>query len=158
MKKLQLTIEEAKAFSSDIEKKEEKLRKLRKYKGSAAENEGDSWHDNFAFEQTEIEERGLMKEINDLKTTYNNASIIDVSKIKNETVGIGNKVVVELEYDKDDKETYSFYLTGGIGDTTKSIISINAPLGKAVFEHQIGFEGTYSVNNRIIKFKILKID
>jgi hypothetical protein len=95
MKKLQLTIEEAKAFSSDIEKKEEKLRKLRKYKGSAAENEGDSWHDNFAFEQTEIEERGLMKEINDLKTTYNNASIIDVSKINTfPTINNRNRIII----------------------------------------------------------------
>ena len=46
---------EADKMLKEIENKEQELWNLRRYKGEAAENEGDVWHDNFAFEQTEIE-------------------------------------------------------------------------------------------------------
>ena len=56
MKTLKLTQEGLCQLQQEIEHKKEELRKLGKYKAQAAANEGDAWHDNFAFEQTEIQE------------------------------------------------------------------------------------------------------
>lgn len=139
----------------EIENKEQELRNLRRYKGEAAENEGDVWHDNFAFEQTEIEERMLIKQISEMREAYSNIEV--VNEVYNvEIVQLGNIVTVELIFEVDDREVSTFYITGWIGDDKKTL-SVNSPLGNALLNNFAGYEGIYSVNNEVIEFKILKI-
>lgn len=95
----------------EIENKEQELWNLRRYKGEAAENEGDVWHDNFAFEQTEIEERMLIKQISEMREAYSNIEV--VNEVYNvEIVQLGNIVTVELIFEVDDREVSTFYITG----------------------------------------------
>lgn len=139
----------------EIENKEQELWNLRRYKGEVAENEGDVWHDNFAFEQTEIEERMLIKQISEMREAYSNIEV--VNEVYNvEIVQLGNIVTVELIFEVDDREVSTFYITGWIGDDKKTL-SVNSPLGNALLNNSAGYEGIYSVNNEVIGFKILKI-
>lgn len=139
----------------EIENKEQELWNLRRYKGEVAENEGDVWHDNFAFEQTEIEERMLIKQISEMREAYSNIEV--VNEVYNvEIVQLGNIVTVELIFEVDDREVSTFYITGWIGDDKKTL-SVNSPLGNALLNNFAGYEGIYSVNNEVIEFKILKI-
>ena len=49
---LRLTIDEANEIRENIQSKEKKLKELRMQKGTAYEDEGDGFHDNFAFEDS----------------------------------------------------------------------------------------------------------
>lgn len=87
MKKLKLTQEGLEKLTRELESKREELRELGKYKSQAAANEGDTWHDNFAFEQTEINERGMIRQINELyegKYTVNgNEIFVKIKSVSN---------------------------------------------------------------------------
>lgn len=155
MQKLKLTNVAIEKLNKVIELKKQKLRELGQYKASAAENEGDAWHDNFAFEQTEIQERALIREINDLQKQIDCAEIIEIEK-NEDVVNIGSNVTVIIQFLEEDFEEYSFTLDS-IGDSEKNIVSINSPLGECVFGKSLGFEGNYKVNENIVHVKITSI-
>ena len=105
MKKLKLTQEGLEKLTRELESKKEELRELGKYKSQAAANEGDAWHDNFAFEQTEIKERGLIRQINELQERINTAEVIQDEKVKSsDVVGVGSHVTVSLKFSQEDEE------------------------------------------------------
>ena len=156
---LRLTIKEADEMRNMIDKKRKELKELGKYKGSAYEEEGDGFHDNFAFEQAEIKERGLLREIADLKSKFDEAEIIDIKEETNNAdgkVAIGSKVTVKLKFDGvEEEETYT--ITGGYGNMLKNIVSIESPLGKCLIDKTVGFEGSYKVNGNVTVVKIVEI-
>lgn len=156
---LRLTIKEADEMRNIIEKKRKELKELGKYKGSAYEQEGDGFHDNFAFEQAEIKERGLLREITDLQLKLDEAEIIDVEEEASNANGkvvIGSKVTVKLEFDgEEEEETYT--ITGGYGNMLKNIVSIQSPLGQCLINKTVGFEGSYTVNGNVTVVKIVEI-
>lgn len=159
MQKIKLTEEAKKVLQEKILEKEQELRQLGKYKASASENEGDTWHDNFAFEQAEIQERALIKEIADMRLQVNTAEIIDANEINDdESAKIDSVIRVLMKYAEDDEEECEFVLTGGVKKGIEiPSVSINAPLGKCVYGKKIGFEGNYSVKDNKIHVKILSI-
>ena len=141
-----------------MENKKEELRELGKYKSQAAANEGDTWHDNFAFEQTEIRERGLIRQINELQEHINTAEIIQGEKVKSsDIVGVGSHVTVSLKFSQEEVEELSFFLTGSFGDASSEYVSINSPIGECIIGKKVGFEGRYTVNGHEINVKILAI-
>lgn len=146
-------------LNRELELKQEELRKLRQYKIQAAENEGDAWHDNFAFEQTEIKERGLNYEINKLKHQLKTAELIEADSDEDESgIKVGSEIRVYMEYSDGDSEENTFILTGGQGKIDENKISVNSPIGKCILGKTVGFEGQYSVNENIIKIKVLKVE
>ena len=159
MKKLMLTEEGLNNLKREIEIKKEELRELGKYKGSAAANEGDAWHDNFAFEQTEIKERSLILEIKELENQLSSAEIIssDNSSDKN-VVGINSEVTVIMKFDEDDEEEHTFTLVGNYCNAGLSNVSLNSPMGECINQKPVGFEGKYTVNGNEIYVKIIKIN
>ena len=82
---------------------EEELSKNRIYKNQIAADNGNVWHDNNDFEQCEIEERRLMKEISDIKEKIIKAEII-TSKSSSNIVDFGNIVKLRItdEYDSEE--------------------------------------------------------
>ena len=157
---LRLTIQEADEMRNMIEKKRKELKELGKYKGSAYEQEGDGFHDNFAFEQAEIKERGLLREIADLQLKLDEAEIIDIDEEANNAngkVAIGSKVTVKLEFDGEEEEEETYTITGGYGNMLKKIVSIQSPLGQCLINKTVGFEGSYTVNGNVTVVKIVEI-
>lgn len=158
-KRLKLTKEGVEELNKELELKKEELRKLGQYKSEAAENEGDVWHDNFAFEQTEIQERALNYEINRLHNQISTVEIIDDNSEKDEKIiKIDSKIRVRMEYSDGDTEIDTFILTGGKGKLNENKVSINSPFGECILGKEVGFEGQYSVNGNIIKIKVLEVE
>ena len=157
MEVLKLTKEGKEKLEQDLEAKKEELRKLGEYKSSAAANEGDAWHDNFAFEQTEIKERALIHEVNDLQEKINTAEIIEVNTKDSNKVTVGTKVKVLLQYAKDDQEECIFTIIGEFGNMDPNTVSMNSPVAKCILGQSVGFEGTYTVNSNKIGVKILSL-
>ena len=59
-------------------------------------------------------------------------------------------IVADMIFSPDDMEEMTFKLVGASGDFNAEIqeISINSPLGSAVYKKKIGDTCSYSVNNR----------
>lgn len=157
---LRLTAKEAELMRKDIEQKKEQLKELGKYKAKAYEDEGDGFHDNFAFEQAEIKERGLLREITELQAKFDLAEIIDLAVEAQKAdgkVSIGSKVTVESDFDGE-KEVGVYTITGGFGDVMKNIVSTEAPMGICIMGKSVGFEGSYTVNGIVTVVKIISIE
>ena len=140
--RLKLTKVGFEELNRELELKQEELRKLGQYKSQAAENEGDAWHDNFAFEQTEIKERALNYEINKLQHQIKTAELIEANSDEDESViKVGSEIRVYMEYSDGDGEEDTFILTGGQGKINENKVSVNSPIGECVLGKTVGFEG-----------------
>ena len=154
---LRLTKKEAEAMKRTIEQKEKELKNLRLYKGSAYENEGDGFHDNFAFEQAEIKERGLLREIAILQKNLAEATIVEHKPDSSGKVTLGSKVMLSLKFG-DEVEEDAYIITGGDGDISQNLISEKSPLAMCIMGQMEGFEGKYSVGSNTTIVKILKVE
>lgn len=119
---------------------------------------GDGWHDNFAFEESMRESRLIAKRIDDMYAKKKNIEIIKDDKKDENIVNLNDKVLVEIIYSEDDKEEETIILTGKyIPDTYADIqeITINSPIGKAIYKSKIGTTKKYKVEGREITIRIL---
>ncbi len=137
-------------YKKRIEKLEKELAEVRMYKGKTAIFQGDNWHDNPELYQIEAQERSLMQQIRDMKDNIVNIEIV----FKNENsdiIDVGDIVVIEAFSFEDDREEMILKLVGGEGDLKCEIpeISINSPLGKAIYGKKVLDKTFYTVNENI---------
>ena len=128
--------------------------------GSDAYNNaiGDGWHDNFAFEESMRESRLIAKRIDDMYEKKKHIKIIEDKNIKESVINLNDTVLVEIIYSEDDKEKEYLKLTGKYipnTDGTIKKITINSPLGKAIYKAKIGSIQKYQVGDRKIEVKII---
>lgn len=144
-------------YLREIEKKEKELADLRMYKGKDAIYQGDNWHDNPTLYQAELQEMALMKEIAEMKQKLNNIEI--VQNIGDDSlVDIGDVVKIDMIFSENDREEQIFKLVGTSPnfDLNAEIqeISINSPVGKAMYHKKIGDVANYKVNDRTFTIQI----
>ena len=143
----------------EIESLKQKLNDLRIFKGSVAIHSGDAWHDNNDFEQSEIEERRILKQINDLSAEIASATIVEDTSCETDIVKFGSKVLIKLSEDNEDimEEIILFSDSDEASELMK--VSANSPLGKTIYNQKVGFTGSYTVDNiSVFTVKILKIE
>ena len=129
--------------------------------GSEAYNDavGDGWHDNFAFEESMRESRSIASKIDNMLKEQQLLKVVDSKKIGVDFVNIGDSFEAEIKYDEDDIETEKLTLTGKYKPNTEleiREISLNSPIGKAVYQKKINSTVYYIVNDRKISVNILK--
>lgn len=118
---------------------------------------GDGWHDNFAYDEVMREEREIVSKIKKLLEVKKHLKIIKVNKNESEIVNVDDKVQLLLKYDIDDVEEEVFKLTGKyIPNSDIGEISLNSPLGKAIYKKKIGSKVSYIVNEKKIEVEILR--
>lgn len=155
--KMKLNKQGYEEYLKAIEEKEKQLADIRLYKGTDAIYQGDNWHDNPTLYQTESKERALMLEITEMKLKLQNAEIVE--NLGNESlIDIGDIVKVDIIFDEDDREEETFKLIA----TTPSLdaeveeVSINSPIGAAVYHKKVGDFTTYKVRDNTFKLEILE--
>ena len=123
---------------------------------------GDGW-DSPEFEEIERVDNLLTGELR-LKQEQLQRVVIVEKHYDIDSIDIGDIVNSNLIYAPDDVEEFDFKLVAYKGNTRSNIteVSINSPLGKAVYQKKVGETVSYSVNgNEIfveIKSKNLGID
>ena len=123
---------------------------------------GDGWHDNFAFEQVIIEDRNIATKINNLLAKKSFIKVITIQTLKNELINIGDVLVLEIKYADDDIEKVKIKLTGNYYPNTNldneiQEITLNSPLGKAIYQKNINDKDiNYVVQNRKIEIKVIE--
>ncbi len=142
-----------------IQKKEKDLAAVRLYKGTEAIYQGDNWHDNPTLYQTEMQERTLMREISEMRNNLLNAEIVE--NLGDESlIDIGDVVKINMIFSEDDieLETFKLVATNPNFDRNQEIseVSINSPLGKAIYHKKIGDMTSYKVNDETIQIEIIE--
>ena len=146
---------------------EKLLQKLQELKQRYAENEmamsksiqnatGDGAHDNGEFEALQSQEKVLVSQINMLLEKIRQANIIEIPELTENQINIGDNVVLKLIYDINDYEIDTYQLVGSDGNPHLHQISVNSPIGKAVFGKYIGERIPFSVNDNTFYVEILE--
>ena len=137
-------------------KLKETLSDISTSKIKAAYNDpGNTWHDNFAYEQLDLQEDGMLNRINDMMNKLNFAKIIEPKEEKDNSIDIYDNVKLLFTYS--DGETEETILSLGKNIDEENNITLNSPLGKAIYGKQIGEEVSYKVNDNEIYVKIIDI-
>lgn len=122
---------------------------------------GDGWHDNFAFEESMRNENKIAKQINDMLKDINNIKIIEEIKEDENIVKINDIVKLEFTYTNGNTDIESIKLTGkykpNIEETIMEV-TLNSPLGQAIYHKKLLDNTNYVVKDKIINIKILKIN
>jgi transcription elongation GreA/GreB family factor len=152
----------------DREGYQEYLRELEKIKKELQENSfnksssyvdavGDGWHDNFAFEESKRKELGIIRKLEEKLIGLSRIVILE-KEDSNENVNIGDLVKLKIHYDLDDVEENIFRLIGGtLPDISAEIIEItlNSPIGTAIFKKKIGEKTFYMQERKKIDIEII---
>ena len=130
--------------------------------GSEAYSEavGDGWHDNFAFEEMMRESRSVAAKIDKMIFEKKYLKKIDYKETPKDVINIGDIINLSVKYDEDDIEEYTLKLTGKYlpnGENNIEEISLNSPIGKAIYLKKVSDEDIYFLlNNKKIKIDIIK--
>ena len=123
---------------------------------------GDGWHDNFAYDEAMRQERFIVIKINDMINDIPFLKVIDDDYV-NDKVNVTDVVEALIKYPEDDEEIEILKLTGNYslcnGDSSVREVSLNSPIGKAIYKQNIGSTIFYNIGNNKIEVSILrKID
>ncbi|MFQ8643703.1 MAG: hypothetical protein ACLU8V_05905 [Oscillospiraceae bacterium] len=131
-----------------------KLSNTSKSKISAAYNDpGNMWHDNFAYEQLDLQEDAMLNQIAELMDTINFAKIVEPNAVSPNCVDIYDKVELLFMYDSGEVEELVLTLGDTDGDDN---ITLCSPLGTAIYNQPYGTIISYFVNQNKIQVKIQK--
>lgn len=141
-----------------MNKKKKELTQLGIFKGQVVVEYGDVWHDNHTFEQTEIQERALIRTINEMTENLKNAEIIEETSINIE-IGVGAFIFGKMIFNGDttDVEEFSVKLVGNSNPNDMDEITLNSPMGKDILGKKVGETVKYNVNDNVIEVTIEKI-
>ncbi len=138
---------------SEIKMLEHRLSQVVGGKGEAAQ-QGNLWHDNFAWEQLEREERILRRQLTDKRSLLRRAQLIERNRDIDGTVDIGTRVEVEL----DDGDVLNVTIGGhGERDPSAGVISYQSPLAAAIKGAREGEVRTYRVGDRLCTVTVRRV-
>ncbi len=163
--KIYLSEEGYRQFEQELQDLRNKLVNNSREKSNAYETAvGDGWHDNFDFEEAKRQEFLIQGLINKKMEDMKNIVIIDDQQTDDE-IGINDYINAQMIYGDDDTEEVIIKLVGsstpGVLDDIQEI-SLNCPLGKAIYKKHVGDTVSYKVNsaeiNVIINGKSQNLD
>ncbi len=156
MEKILLTMDGYNQYINEIEKLKNRLKDNNLSKKQAYEEApGDGWHDNFSFEDIVRTEENLLSQIENMIKINTKIEIIKRKTNNKNIVDIGDNVRLRLTYDDGSIEEDDFELNANYNTKHLQEISVNSPLGKAIYHKEIKKAYTYQVNDIVIKVEIL---
>ena len=111
--------------------------------------------ENAEFHAAKERQRYVDARLGQLHTRLRGLSIVDLSRIPHDRVGLGSEVVV-LDVDKNLEITYRLVLSEE-SDVTKGLISTSSPIGKGLLGKQVGDEVSIPAPNGAKNLEILKL-
>lgn len=102
------------------------------------------------------ERQGIVNaRIGQLQQRMGELSMIDMTKIPKDRVGLGSTVVVH-DVNKDEELTYRL-VTSDETDVAKGLISTSSPIGKGLLNKQVGDEVSITIPGGAKAFEIIKL-
>lgn len=111
--------------------------------------------ENAEFHAAKERQRFVDARLSQLKIRLSELSMIDMSKIPRDRVGLGSRVTV-LDLVKDEEMTYTLVASEQV-DVAKGMISPSSPIGKGLVGKQEGDEVTIPIPGGTRKMEVLKL-
>lgn len=148
-------------YLEELEELKRKLNRNGQQKSSAYVSAvGDGWHDNFEFEEATREEYKILSDLREKMAGLRRIVIVEKNESDNKIANINDLILVSMFFGSRESSDEIFKL---VASSSPNIfadireISINSPLGKAVYQQPEGYSGEYSVNNNTIHFELKKV-
>ena len=158
--KIYLTNEGLEEYKNEIELLKDKLSKINTEKSEAYSGAiGDGWHDNFAYEDAKRQEDKIVAQINSLVSDSNYIEIVNDDEYYDNKVNINDFIELKFKYEDGSIDIDIFKLTGNWKSKDcddYQEITLNSPLGKAIYMKQLKSKVEYTVNDKLIVVDILK--
>lgn len=112
--------------------------------------------ENAEFHAAKDRQRYVDARLSRLQLRLSELSLIDMSKIPRDRVGLGSKVLV-LDVDKNEERTYKL-VASEESDVANGLISTSSPIGKGLLGKKVGDEVTIAIpgGQRIMELLELK--
>jgi transcription elongation factor GreA len=111
--------------------------------------------ENAEFHAAKERQRFVDARLAQLKQRLADLSMVDLSKIPRDKVGLGSQVVV-LDTTKDEEITYKL-VTSEEADANNGLISTGSPIGRGLLGKQVGDEVRISIPGGVRELEILKL-
>ncbi len=146
-------------LNEQIREKKEFLRQLQEEKSHAYSASGDGWHDNPGWTQLGQQEEMLSAEIVKLEHRLSQAVMIDTTKVRDYRVRIGSKVTYKMKNKVSGSESFHTMFIVGIGESNvkKQMISYDSPIGKALYNLEIGEEREAMLPSGAATLKVVEV-
>lgn len=158
--KIYLTTEGVEEYKNEIELLKDKLSKINTEKSIAYSGAiGDGWHDNFAYEDAKRQEDKIVAQINSLISDSNYIEIVNDDEYYDNKVNINDIIELKFKYEDGSIDIDKFKLTGNWKSKDcddYQEITLNSPLGKAIYMKELKSKVEYTVNDKLIVVDILK--
>jgi transcription elongation factor GreA len=111
--------------------------------------------ENAEFHAAKERQRFVDARLSQLKLRLAEVSLVDLTKIPRDRVGLGSTVQV-FDFSKDEEITYRL-VTSEEADATKGMISTNSPIGRGLIGKQVGDEVRVVIPGGSRTMEILKL-
>jgi transcription elongation factor GreA len=111
--------------------------------------------ENAEFHAAKERQRFVDVRLSKLKARLAELSMIDLTRIPRDRVGLGSTVVV-LDLDKDEETTYRI-VASEEADATQGKISTTSPIGRGLLGKQVGDEVSITIPGGMRKMEVLKL-
>lgn len=111
--------------------------------------------ENAEFHAAKERQRFVDSRLSQLKKRLGEFSMIDLSRIPRDRVGLGSTVQV-LDLNKDEEVSYKL-VASEESDVSKGLISTNSPIGRGLLGKQVGDEVNIPIPGGTRKMEILKL-
>jgi transcription elongation factor GreA len=111
--------------------------------------------ENAEFHAAKERQRYVDSRLSSLKKRLADFSLVDMSKIPRDRVGLGSTVLV-LDVNKDEEVRYKI-VASEESDATKNLISTSSPIGKGLLGKKVGDEVTIVIPSGTRQFEVLEL-
>jgi len=111
--------------------------------------------ENAEFHAAKERQRFVDARLGQLRKRLMEFSLIDLTKIPKDRVGLGSRVEV-LDLIKDEEVTYKI-VASEESDATKGMISTSSPIGRGLLGKKVGDEVSIAIPGGVRKFEILSL-
>ena len=111
--------------------------------------------ENAEFHAAKERQRYVDARLAQLKKRLADYSMVDLTKIPRDAVGLGSVVVV-LDLKKDEEITYKL-VTSEESDVANGLISTSSPIGRSLLGKKVGDEVRFPIPGGTREFEILKL-
>lgn len=143
-------------LEQEIEKIKNDFLELLKTKRDAYYNQGDTWHDNSAFEEISREEVRLGKMIEHLCSMLVDSELVENSTNK-DIVGIGSTITISDKSKTQLKFLVSGFREGDMSHSPKKLEYLS-PLVNGFFGKKIGHKEKVKFKNTDVEFELISIE
>jgi transcription elongation factor GreA len=111
--------------------------------------------ENAEFHAAKERQRFVDARLAQLRKRLGDLSLVDLTKIPKDRVGLGSKVTV-LDVDKDEELSYKLVMSEE-ADAANGLISTNSPIGRGLLGKQVGDEVRISIPGGVRQLEIVKL-